>query len=50
MEIIKFKRNGQIIEAFVLSRDSDPTAAIWAVDVNDPDRDYMVQPSELVKE
>lgn len=48
MEIIKFKRNGQIIEARVLSRDSDPTVAIWAVDINDPDRDYMVQPSELI--
>lgn len=48
MESIKFKRNGQIIEARVLSRDSDPTVAIWAIDVNDPDRDYMVQPSELV--
>lgn len=48
MEIIEFKRNGQIIEARVLSRDAEPTVAIWAVDVNDPDRDYMVQPSELV--
>lgn len=49
MEIIKFKRNGRIVEARVLSRDVDPTVAVWVVDVNNPDQDYMVQPAELVK-
>jgi hypothetical protein len=47
-QTIKFTRNGQTIEGRVLARDSDPTAAVWVVDVKDADRDYMVRPSEIV--
>lgn len=48
MQTIQFKRNGKIIIARVMSRDSDETAAIWAVDVENCDMDYMVQPNEVI--
>ena len=48
MNQITFKRNGQTINGYVLSRDSDPTVSIWVVDAVNPDVDYLVNPSEVV--
>lgn len=50
METVKFIRNGETITARVLDRDSDPTAALWVVDTKNPDRDFIVSPSELIQE
>lgn len=48
MNHITFIRNGQTIFGYILSRDSDPTAAIWVIDSTNPDKDYFVNPSEVV--
>lgn len=50
MKTVKFIRNGETITARVLDRDSDPTAALWVVDTKNPDRDFIVSPSELIQE
>ena len=50
METVKFIRNGETITARVLDRDSDPTAALWVIDTKNPDRDFIVSPSELIQE
>ncbi len=48
METIKFTRNGETITARVIARDSDPTVALWVVDINNPDRDFFVMPKDLI--
>lgn len=45
---IEFTRDGKTFSARVLPGvDSDPTAAVWAVDLNDPDVGYIVEPREV---
>lgn len=43
---IVFRRNGKRIEGRVLAIDSDARAKIWVVDAQNPDVNYMVDPSE----
>jgi len=33
----------------IISLDSDPTASIWVVDINDRDRDAFIFPSAIVE-
>lgn len=48
MKKIQFTRNGQLITGFVLAQDEDTSVALWVVDANDADVDYLVMPCEIV--
>lgn len=41
--------DGRHVTVRLLDVDSDPTTRVWAVDMNNPDRDYMLERKQLIR-